>query len=79
MLGTPPADALRADPEPAYPKAALAETEAGREAERQFNDDVLTWGRGLKMQVDRLCRWTARAGAKLPFACPPTPEPPPVK
>jgi hypothetical protein len=70
LLGSPPAPLLRPAPEPAFPPAALEPGAAGAKAERAFNDDVLVWGRGLKLQIDRLCRWTENAsGGKVQIGC----------
>src|SRR3546814_18044023 len=44
-LAFPPVTDLKVDPEPAYPIAALEPGEAGAEAERQWHDEVLAWGR----------------------------------
>ena len=74
QLPSPPATDLKSKVEPAFPPQALEETDAGRAAEQSYNDDVLTWGRGLKLQVDRLCRWWTNAGGKLPFRCPVPPQ-----
>lgn len=70
-LAIPPAADLRTEDEPRYPPAALEDTPEGELAERAFNNEVLSWGRTLKLQVDRLCRWFKRSGAQLD--CPPAP------
>ena len=72
-LPIPPAADLKSSEEPRFPAAALEETPAGKAAEQTFNDDTLAWGRSLKLQVDRLCRWWVNAGGKLPFRCPAAP------
>ena len=80
LVGSPPAEALHADPEPPYPVAALQPGDAGDKAERSWNDDVLTWGRSLKLQIDRLCRWTQHASSgKIPLDCAPAPAAPKVQ
>ena len=76
LVITPPAADLRAAPEPQVPDAALEvdpvtfePTSAAEAAEQAYHDSVLLWGRGLKLQIERVCRYVERTSGQE-IGCP---------
>lgn len=56
----PSAVDLIAKPEPLVPDAAFMNDKAAND----YDNAVLTWGRGLRDQVERLCAWAVGNGMK---------------
>ncbi|MCR5875188.1 hypothetical protein LRS10_13905 [Phenylobacterium sp. J426] len=52
-------------PEPLVPDEALTSEKAAND----YSAAVLTWGRGLEAQVDRICRWAVSVGMR-DITCP---------
>lgn len=67
---------LTSQPEPPLPEAAFEtgpdgkRTDAAREAERRWHDDMILWGRTGWKQIDRLCRAARTSLPDLPVQCP---------
>lgn len=62
----PSAADLKPTPEPIYPIEALQQTPAGEQAEKQWWNSVLLWGRGEHAKVVRICGWAKDLKMPLP-------------
>ena len=65
-LAFPPVADLKTDPEPVYPEAALQPGPVGEQAEREWWNQTLVWGRTHRDRVARVCAWARDLGHKLP-------------
>lgn len=62
----PPADDLKVEAEPLYPIEALGAGPEAADAEDQWWNEVLAWGRTGWGNVARICRWSRDLGKEVP-------------
>lgn len=67
----PPSADLRGEPKPRLDPTAV-DSEAALDA---YEIELEAWGERGWAAVGRLCRWSVRMGAELPFECQPPPDP----
>lgn len=69
----PPSADLEAavEPKPIAPVTIVTSEQAAA----QYDIAIETWGERLYAAGGRICRWSVRSGAKLPFDCPELPAP----